>query len=177
MTTWLIRSTKQKVEKGSPAKVAARLGVPASDYLGTVDNPDAPILDGEGIPTGEFEQVPNPTDASFVDSYGLARSNTYAIWKPDLSAVDGFDSKYWIVGAYPDDSVTLMDQAARDALDAQEEADRVEGIATQLDRTDDILRAFMLLCLDQFNDLRADHGRNPFTVAQLRNAIKNKIGD
>ena len=39
------------------------------------------------------------------------------IINPDISAVVGFDRKYWIITG---DSVTLMDQTARDALDAAE---------------------------------------------------------
>ena len=44
------------------------------------------------------------------------------IHNPDMSAVEGFPSKYWIITG---DIVTLMDQAARDAVDAAEAATEV----------------------------------------------------
>ena len=58
----------------------------------------------------------------YVDAEGLAISTTDWIWNPDLTAVSAFpdDVKYWIRQAFPDDTVTLMDQAARDAVDAAE---------------------------------------------------------
>lgn len=42
-----------------------------------------------------------------------------ALWiiNPDISAVEGWDTKYWVITG---DDVTLMDQAARDAVDAGE---------------------------------------------------------
>ena len=44
------------------------------------------------------------------------------IHSPDMSAVTGWDSKYWIITG---DIVTLMDLAARDAVDAAEDADEL----------------------------------------------------
>lgn len=40
-----------------------------------------------------------------------------------------------------------------------------------------VLRAFMLLMIDELNILRAQHGLADRTPLQLRNAIKNKIAD
>lgn len=42
---------------------------------------------------------------------------------PDTSAVDGYDTKYWVV---IDDQIALMTQADRDAVDAAEGAAAVE---------------------------------------------------
>jgi hypothetical protein len=119
------------------------------------------------------------------------------IIEPDLSAVTGFDSKYWTITG---DVVTLMDQSARDAVDAAEvEAVRDAAVA-QLQQIEDILRAFMLTVLAEFN-LHAlkhneildaiDNGANlagvktniaaigdyaQRTELQLRNSIRSKLG-
>lgn len=56
------------------------------------------------------------------------------IFNPDLSAVTGFGPQYWIVTG---DVVTLMNQAARDAVDAQAIADSIAAqtadLKTQVD--------------------------------------------
>jgi thioesterase domain-containing protein len=66
-----------------------------------------------------------PADAPFIDGGGSAISNAAWIHLPDLSAVAGQPNYYWITQAFPDDTVTLMDQAARDAVDAQRAADKL----------------------------------------------------
>lgn len=71
------------------------------------------------------------------------------IHDPDVSAGAGFDSKYWIITG---DIVTLMDQAARDAVDAQELSDGYDATANQLDGVDAVLRAFALVMLDELNN-------------------------
>jgi len=95
------------------------------------------------------------------------------IINPDLSAVSGQPAKYWVISG---DSVTFMDQASRDAVDAELRDASRESAVKQLDQTEDILRAFMLVVLDQFNALRALHGLPDATPAQLRDAIKAKLG-
>ena len=95
------------------------------------------------------------------------------IINPDLSAVRGQPAKYWEISG---DSVSLMDQASRDAVDAELRDASRESAVKQLDQTEDILRAFMLVVLDQFNALRALHGLPDATPAQLRDAIKAKLG-
>lgn len=119
------------------------------------------------------------------------------IRNPDLSAVAGQPAKYWIITG---DVVTLMDAAARTAADAAElEANRTAAVA-QLQRTEDVLRAFMLLVLDELNAhankinailTAIDTSTNYATLkanivaitdypqrteAQLRTAIRNKLG-
>jgi len=94
------------------------------------------------------------------------------IINPDMSAVVGEPSKYWIITG---DNVTLMDQAARDAVDAAEETAQLDSIADELDQTRTIMRAFAEVVLDQVNDLRADHGRNALTLAQLKAAVRGKL--
>jgi hypothetical protein len=95
------------------------------------------------------------------------------IHNPDLSAVVGFSSKYWVVTG---DVVTLMDQAARDAVDAAEVESRRDQVVAQLDQVEDVLRAFMLVVMDEINLLRGQHALADRTVAQLRSAIRGKLG-
>ena len=97
------------------------------------------------------------------------------IHNPDLSAVDGFLSKYWVITG---DTISLMDQAARDAVDAAEvvadiAADRiVEKGRIDVER---ILKALALVTKDEINILRAEHGLSARTNNQLLNAIKAKV--
>ena len=70
------------------------------------------------------------------------------IEEPDLSAVAGEPAKYWIISG---DAVTLADQAARDAIDAQEDSDALDALAGQIENNRDIIRAVALLLLDSHN--------------------------
>jgi len=105
-----------------------------------------------------------------VDGQAIPNAN----WarNPDMSAVAGEPSKYWIITG---DDVTLMDQAARDAVDAAAETAQLDSIADELDQTRTIMRAFAEVVLDQVNALRADHGRNALTHAQLKAAVRGKL--
>lgn len=96
---------------------------------------------------------------------------------PDLSAVQGFSPVYWdVVG----DSVVLVDQATRDARDAELAAITA---AAELQREKDsydqkaVLRALALVLLDEVNILRAQHSLPPRTAAQARNAIRAKLDE
>lgn len=119
------------------------------------------------------------------------------IHNPDLSAVVGFDAKYWII---TNDTVALMDQAARDAVDAVELEAKRDTEAAQLANLEGVLRAFMLIVLDEFNahtnkensmrdamdastslaDMKTRIGAivdYPIrTEEQLRTAIRNRMG-
>jgi len=81
------------------------------------------------------------------------------IINPDMSAVAGFASKYWVISG---DLVLLMSQAERDAVDAKEAADAAaaaivardaarDAAAEQLNQVEDIMRAFALVLLDELN--------------------------
>ena len=107
-----------------------------------------------------------------VASADLPESEANFIEEPDLSAVSGFASKYWLISG---DTVTLMSQAERDAVDAAETVSRRDALADELDRTQTILRAFAEVVLDEFNNLRAQHGLQPRTLAQLKTAVRNKL--
>jgi len=93
------------------------------------------------------------------------------IINPDLSAVVGQPIKYWVVTG---DIVSLMDQAARDAVDLAETEARKDSIRDQID-VESLLKAFALVVLDQTNELRSDHGRAAISVEQLKTAIRGKL--
>ncbi len=108
----------------------------------------------------------------FDDGAGQPISNADWIHAPDLSAVTGFDSKYWIITG---DVVSLMDQASRDVLDAAAEAAKLDSIADQLTQTRTIIRAFAEVVLDEINILRSQHSLSARTLTQLRNAVRGKL--
>ena len=85
----------------------------------------------------------------FTDGAGAPVSNAFWLYRPNLDAVEGFPSKYWIVTG---DVVTLMDQPERDAVDAAELTASRDSTVSQLDGPEDILRAFMLLVVEEFNN-------------------------
>ena len=108
----------------------------------------------------------------FDDGAGQPINNADWIHAPDLSAVTGFDSKYWIITG---DVVSLMDQASRDVLDAAAEAAKLDSIADQLTQTRTIIRAFAEVVLDEINILRSQHSLSARTLTQLRNAVRGKL--
>ena len=124
------------------------------------------------VPTASPTTMASRHGGVFVDVSGLALGNAEWILSPDMSAVAGYPSKYWVITG---DNVTLMDQAARDAVDAAAEAAQLDSIADELDQTRTIMRAFAEVVLDQVNALRADHGRNALTLAQLKTAVRGKL--
>ena len=95
------------------------------------------------------------------------------ISNPDLSAVAGFPSKYWIITG---DTISLMSLPQRNAVDLAElEAGR-DRVVRELDQIEKILRSFALTVLDEFNVLRSIHSLVPRTIGQLKTAIRNKLG-
>jgi len=135
---------------------------------------------------------------TFIDGSGAPASNANWIYDPDLSSVDGWASRYWEITG---DVVSLMDETARDAVDAQILSDaRDMLIEQQIDNVENVVRALMLAVLDEFN-LHADKINAILdaidtattlaevkslisaipdypqrTTAQLRNEIKDKLG-
>lgn len=119
------------------------------------------------------------------------------IISPDLSAVVGFDSRYWTITG---DVVSLMSQSERNALDAAAVLSARDAAVAQLQQAEDVLRAFMLIVLDDRNLLAARLSSlldaidgagslaalktaaapiaNPptYTEEQLRTAIRNRMG-
>ena len=119
------------------------------------------------------------------------------IIEPDLSAVVGFPSIYWTITG---DTVSLMSQAERDAIDAALLAAARDAIAAAMDQVEDYTRAFALVCLDEFNShatkinailTAIDNGSTlsavktniaaiadypQRTIAQLKTSVRNKLG-
>ncbi|KKK62099.1 hypothetical protein LCGC14_3007720 [marine sediment metagenome] len=110
----------------------------------------------------------------FIDGDGHAVSNADWIYGPDMSAVGGQPNKYWLISG---DTVGLMNQVARDAVDAAELSDSRDSVAAQLDEVEDVLRAFALVQLDEINVLRGLFGLPDRTVVQLKNAVRAKLGN
>lgn len=119
------------------------------------------------------------------------------IINPDLSAVTGFSSKYWVIAG---DVVSLMSQAERDTVDANELQAARDAVAAQMDQMENYLRAFALVMLDEINlhatrvtaildaidnnstlaNIRTAVALIPDvptrTIAQLKTALRNKLG-
>lgn len=99
------------------------------------------------------------------------------IRNPDLSAVAGQPAKYWTISG---DTIALMSQSDRDAVDAAEaqaatDADKTSNKA----RLDDerVLKALALTILDEINVIRSRMvpPLQPRTVSQMVTAIKAKV--
>jgi hypothetical protein len=119
------------------------------------------------------------------------------IINPDLSAVIGFDSKYWTITG---DVVSLLSQAERDALDAAALGAARDARANRLDQVEDIARAAILVIMDEFNlhsarinamltaidsgstlaqvktNIAAIQDIPVRTIAQLKTALRGKLG-
>ena len=116
---------------------------------------------------------------------------------PDLSAVAGVDAIYWKISG---DEVVEMSPAEKDAVDAAILQERKDAAADELNVPLNILRALMLLLLDEMNghaqkinsilnavdtasslaefkaNIAAIADYPTRTEAQLKSAIKNKLG-
>ena len=135
---------------------------------------------------------------TFTGADGNAISNPTAIYQPDFTAVTGFHSKYWVTQAFPDDTISLLDAAARAAIDAAELSARRDERADIIDTPEQYERDFALIVMDEINDLRRtametleaiDNANslsdvktavagitrmNPRTPAQLKTALRNR---
>jgi len=89
-----------------------------------------------------------------------------SLWiiNPDLSVVQGFPSRYWIITG---DSVALMNQAARDAIDAQIESNSKDAEATGL------LNAAIAELLSEINKDRAAPDRT--SDAAFESAVRARL--
>jgi len=91
------------------------------------------------------------------------------IIEPNLSAVVGVPPKYWVI---TDDVISEMDQAAKDVVNAAEVQAVEDSEILQLDVG--ILRRFVLVLIDEINNLRSQHGLSTRTISQLKTAMRNK---
>ena len=106
---------------------------------------------------------------------------------PDLSAVAGFPSRYWIITG---DVISLMSSAERDVVDtAIETAQRNRRITEDIDRLESVLRQIVKMTVSEINILRqqfntttrespqlTDTNLADRTLAQVRNQLRNALG-
>ncbi len=74
------------------------------------------------------------------------------------------------------DTLTEMTQGEKDAVLAAELENARDSTATELEAVEGALRAFALVVLDEINTLRSQHSLAARTIAQLKNAMRNKLG-
>ena len=104
----------------------------------------------------------------------LPKSQANYIESPDLSAVEGEPSIYWnVVG----DTVSLMSQAERDAVDAQALTDNRDSEAARMDDAGSLLHALMLVMLEELNSVREQTGLTPRTLQQVKVSVRDKLGN
>lgn len=142
--------------------------------------------------------VLNRTSKLFIES---ANTPDYPVaqWihNPDLSAVQGWPSKYWVISG---DDVLLMSEGERNNVDAIEISDSRDTTANRMDDIEDIVRALGLSTVDlhnmhvttikamldaidaatNFTDLKTRIGQiadpQQRTGQQMKTAIRGKLG-
>ena len=98
---------------------------------------------------------------------------TNYIEDPDLSNVGGVPSKYWdIVG----DTVSEMSAGEKAVVDATDLSASRDDEMEALDRLESHVRSLALVVLDEINTLRGEHALPARTMAQLKAAMKSKLG-
>ena len=110
----------------------------------------------------------------FHDAEGEPTSNANWIHAPDLSAVRGQPTKYWIITG---DSISLMPRNERDKVDKDEVEDsRDKRIAEDIDDPENNLRQIVKLVVREINILRRQHSLTDRTLAQVRNQLRGGLG-
>lgn len=96
------------------------------------------------------------------------------IENPDLSAVIGVPSIYWIITG---DVITEMSQAEKDAVDeAILSAGRDAAIEAEIDNLESVMRQLVKLIVDELNILRQQHSLADRTLAQVRTQLRDDLG-
>ena len=117
--------------------------------------------------------VLNRTTKQYLSSVNTPDYNP-AEWiiSPDVSAVIGWDTKYWEISG---DNVSLADLPTRNAIDAAELTARLDATADSVDGVGSFERALVKLIVGQLNVLRAQHGLADITLAQAKTALRNEL--
>jgi len=93
---------------------------------------------------------------------------------PDMSAVEGVPSKYWVITG---DTVSEMSQAEKDAVDeAVLSSQRDSAVETAIEDLEGNYRQLVKLMLKEINILRAKHNLADRTIAQFKTQIRNGYG-
>lgn len=93
---------------------------------------------------------------------------------PDMSAVEGVPSKYWVIIG---DVVSEMNQGEKDAVDAVAlTARRDAAVNAAVDEVEGDLRQIVKLMISEINILRAEHSLPDRTLAQFKSQIRNGYG-
>ena len=111
---------------------------------------------------------------SFVDAQGAAVSNAEWIYNPDMSAVEGMPTKYWLING---DVVSEMSQGEKDTVDvAVLDSQRDAAVNAAIDNLEGDLRQLVKLMISEINILRSQHGLPDRTTAQFKTQIRNGYG-
>lgn len=96
------------------------------------------------------------------------------ISQPDMSAVEGVSSIYWIITG---DIVSEMNQGEKDAVDAAAlTARRDAAINAAIDNLEGDLRQLVKLMISEINILRTEHSLPDRTLAQFKTQIRSGYG-
>ena len=93
------------------------------------------------------------------------------IENPDISAVLGQPSRYWLITG---NVVSLLNVTPRQVIDAAIEVARKDSLSNQVD-TDDLLRAVSKTNLDLFNAERAARGASQITAVQYKANVRGNL--
>ena len=107
-----------------------------------------------------------------VASADLPEPQEQYIEYPDLSAVEGFAKKYWLVQG---NSIVLMTVPQRASVDLADREAQKDAIVNELDDSDNLLSALALVLLDEINILRKVQALPPLTFPELRTAFRSKL--
>lgn len=102
----------------------------------------------------------------FTDNNGKAASNADWEYQPDMSAVEGWEAKYW---ERPGDTVLLMDADARDVVDA---AEKEASDTARVDELDNVLARTLL---EKINVLETNAGIKNTTFDEIKTEAKAKL--
>lgn len=91
----------------------------------------------------------------------------------DALFVAGVPSFYWNIAG---DVVTEMSAGEKATVDAARATAARDSTITEVDNVEALIRAVVSGVVDQLNVLRAQHALPDITLAQVRTAIRNKLG-
>lgn len=122
-----------------------------------------------------------------VSNVSLPEPEANYIYMPDMSAVAGVPSIYWVITG---DVVSEMSQAEKDAVDAILLSNtRDDAIQLEIDNLESLLRQVVQMTVDEINILRqqfntttaesnqlTDTAFTDRTLAQVKTQLRNDLG-